>query len=186
MLKRIIEHFKTQRANAKIKRIIKLAYSIIFSEKYDFSNDSGVEYFKKEIEENCKNRIETLQAYSLINLVLYNEIPIEDVEKYQNNFRELLNDIQREDRSEELLEAEFELETLKLKTNLLIMDLHVKTGKSECDKNEFSYRGLIYRLEKAKKAFASLEEKDDFKRRADELNEIQEQIKMKQEQDKTK
>ncbi len=99
MIKRIIEYFKIQKAKSKIKIIIKLVYSIIFLEKYDLSNDSGVENFRNEFEEKFKNHIEILQAYSLISPILYNQISIEEIEYYQKiseiNFIELLNNIQK-------------------------------------------------------------------------------------------
>ncbi len=189
MIKRIFEYLKNQKAKSKIKKIINLAYSIIFSEKYDLSTDSGVENFRKEFEDNFKNRIETLIAYSLINPVLYNQIPIEEIENYQKineiNFIELLNKIYSKSRNEEILKAELELETAKLKVNLLLMDVYVKAGKREFEKNEYSYRGMIYRVEKVKKAPASPEEKDEFKKRADKLSELEEQIQIEHEQDKT-
>lgn len=189
MIKRIFEYLKNQKAKSKIKKIIKLAYSIIFSEKYDISTDSGVENFRKEFEDNFKNRIETLIAYSLINPVLYNQIPIEEIENYQKtnkiNFIELLNKIYSKSRNEEILKAELELETAKLKVNLLLMDIYVKAGKREFEKNEYSYGGMIYRVEKVKKAPASSEERDEFKKRADKLSELEEQIQNEHEQDKT-
>lgn len=189
MIKRIFEYIKSSKAKSNINKIINLAYSIIFSEKYDLSTDSGVESFRKEFEDNFKNSIETLQAYSLINPVLYNQIPIEEIDNYQKingtSFIELLNDIHSKSRNEEILKAELELETSKLKVNLLLMDIYVKAGKREFENNEYSYRGMLYRVEKAKKAPASLEEKDEFKKRADKLNELEEQIKIEHEGNET-
>lgn len=177
MIKKIFEYFKNQKAKSDIKKIINLTYSIIFSEKYDLSTDRGVENFRKEIEDIFKNGIETLQAYSLINPVLYNQIPIEEIENFQKingiNFIELLNKIHSKSRNEEILKAELELETTKLKANLLLMDIYVKAGKREFEQNEYSYRGLIYKVEKVKKAPASPEEKDEFKKRADKLIELE-------------
>ena len=114
MIKRIIEYFKIQKAKARIKKIIKLVYFIIFSEKYNLSTDDGIENFKKDFEENSKNHIEILQAYSIINPILYNQTPIEEIENYQRisgiNFIDLLNKIQIENRNEEILKMELEVE----------------------------------------------------------------------------
>ncbi|MBK7227367.1 MAG: hypothetical protein IPH97_00490 [Ignavibacteriales bacterium] len=189
MIKRIIEYFKNLKAKSKIKKIINLAYSIIFSEKYDLSTDNGVECFIKEFENIFKNRIETLQAYSLINPILYNQIPIEEIDNFQKikkiDFVELINKIQSKIRNEEILKAELELEKAKLKVNLLIMDIYVKAGRSEFEKNEYSYAGMIYRAEKAKKAPASPKEKDEFKKLADKLNVVERQINVELDQHKT-
>ncbi len=78
------------------------------------------------------------------------------------------------------------METTKLKINLLIMDIYIKAGKRECNQNEYSYRGMIYRVKKVKKAPVSLEVKDKLKKRADKLNELDEQIKIGQEENRAR
>ncbi|NLT52778.1 MAG: hypothetical protein GXX85_17885 [Ignavibacteria bacterium] len=181
MFKKIIEYFKIRRTEARIKRTIKLAYSIVFTEKYDLSGDSGVDDFKNEIEVTCKNQIEILQAYSLINPLLYNQIPVEEIENYQRisgvYFIDLFNKIKYKERTDEILSLEMQIEENKLKINLLLLDTYVKAGKRENDKNEYSFRGMIYRLEKAKKSPATPEEKDEFKKKAEKINSLEKQIK---------
>jgi len=183
MFKKIVEYFKTGKARKRIKKVIKLSYGIIFSEKYDLSLDEEVERFKHEIENICKNRIEVLQAYAILNPILYDRIPIEKIDLIY--FVGLTKDIQNKKRNNEILSLEIQLEETKLKINLLLMDIYVKAGKGECDKNEYSFRGLVYRMEKAKKAPATSEETEKFKKYSDNLDALDEQIKIKEQQNKS-
>ncbi|MEO7309413.1 MAG: hypothetical protein ABIX01_03370 [Chitinophagaceae bacterium] len=52
--------------------------------------------------------------------------------------------------NEKLLSLKIDLEEAKLKFHLLTMDVYLKTGQIEYDKNELSYRGVVYRIEKGK------------------------------------
>jgi hypothetical protein len=114
---------------------------------------------------------------------------MEEIDNFQKikgiDFVELINKIQSKIRNEEILKAELELEKAKLKVNLLIMDIYVKAGKREFENNEYSYRGMIYRVEKAKKAPASPKEKDELIKQADKLNVLEKQISVELDQHKT-
>jgi hypothetical protein len=175
MFKNIIKNFKLNKEKKQIMKVIKLSYNILFSEKYDLSTEEGVRLFKKEIELMCKNRIEILQSYSIINPILYDLISIVEVDLiyFVNLNKEILN----KRRNDEILSLEIEMEETKLEINLLIVDKHIKTGKEECSKNEYSYRGMIYRIEKVKKSPMSLSEKQEIKTISNDLDVIEEKIK---------
>lgn len=176
MIKETIYYFKNQIIKLKLKRKVKLAYSIIFSEKYNFAEENGFENFRKEFEANIISQIDLLQIYTLINIIFYYQVPIEELENFQKdneiNFLALLNDIRIRNNYDELLNLNLEMEKAKLEVNLQILDIHIKAGKREFSKDEYSFSGLIYRAEKSKKAPTSLKEKAKLRKLTDKLNKI--------------
>lgn len=153
-------------------RVVKLSHNLIFSEKYDLSSETEVEKFMAEIENICKNKIEVLQSYLIINSLLkYSFVSIEETDLSSLIF--LINDFQYKSNDDELLSLKIQVEEAKLRINLLMIDAHVKAGKEAFEKNEYSYEGMIYRLEKAKKSGANLEEKKEFKNISDEIDKLE-------------
>lgn len=175
MFKNIVKYFKLEREKKDIIKAIKLSYNIIFSKKYDLSTQEGVRLFKNEIKLSCKNKLEILQSYSIINHVLYDLISITEIDLIY--FINLMKAVQDKRRNDEILSLEIEMEETKLEINLLIVDTHIKTGKKEFSKNEYSYRGMIYRIEKAKKSPITLSDKQEIKNISNELDVLGEELK---------
>lgn len=168
MFKNILEYFKVKREKKQILRVVKLSHNLIFSEKYDLSSETEVEKFMAEIENICKNKIEVLQSYLILNSLLkYSFVSIEETDLSSLTF--LINDFQHKSNDDELLSLKIQVEEAKLRINLLMIDDHVKAGKEAFEKNEYSYKGMIYRIEKTKKSAATIEEKEKFKNISDEL-----------------
>ena len=169
MFKNIIKYFRVKRERKQILRVVKLSHNLIFSEKYDLSIETEVEKFKIEIKNICKNQIQVLQSYLIINSILqYTCVSIEETNLSSLSF--LINDFQYKSKDEELLSLKIQVEESKLSINLLMIDAYVKAGKEAFEKNEYSYKGMIYRLEKAKKSAATLEEKKEFKNISEEID----------------
>jgi hypothetical protein len=126
-----------------------------------------------EIENTCKTQMEVLQAFSILNPILYDRIPIEKIDL--NIFSDFNDLIKNKERNSEIFSAELDLEKIRLKINLQMMDIYLKAGKREFGKDKYSYRGIIYDIEKIKKAPATSDETEKFKNMAKDLHELYEQ-----------
>lgn len=62
-----------------------------------------------------------------------------------------------------------ELEKSKLKANLMINHIYLEEGKKAFIENKYSYRGALYRLEKASKGHSTLEIREELKLQTDKI-----------------
>lgn len=173
MLRKLSDFFKTAKTKYNIKKIAKYADSLIYSEKYNLSEESEHSRFKKEIEHKCGSGIKLLHAYTVLNHITYHRVAIEDV-----NMEFLVDEIRNvanEPKDNKLLSLLIKVEEAKLAANLLIMDIYLKAGKKAFDENEYSYRGIIYKAERANKGTLKKQDEETLKNLSDKLSGLESQ-----------
>lgn len=163
----------------RIKKKIHLAYKLIYSEKYDFMQQSEQEKFIQKLT-NTSNQIQLLENYFIVNCITKYSLPINEIEiaylkQELDNIKLKLNSTSNNLRIE-LQEAYLKSEKAKMSINLLFKQQHLITGKAAFDEDAYSFQGLIYKMEKAGRRPISLLELEKLKNLWDQLYELQKKI----------
>lgn len=173
MLSKLFDFFNTAKIKYNIRKIAKYADSLIYSEKYNLSEESEHSRFKEEIEHKCGSGTNLLQAYIVLNHTTYHRIAIEDV-NMELLVAEIMNAVSKP-KDDKLISLLIKVEEAKLAANLLIMDLYLNAGKKAFDENEYSYRGIIYKAERANKGTLKKKDEESIKILSNDLSELESQ-----------
>lgn len=187
MFQKLLAGYQKRKKVKKVKNTILIINKLIYDEKYDLNEESGMEKFIREIS-GPSDKISLIQIYMIVNRITRANIPIGDEGILMLN--QELEDIRLKlilspKGSTELNEAHLkknklkiqiqqsylELEETKMHVNLLIRQQHIDNGKKKFKKDPYSFEGQIYKLEKVGKRPSSLEDLNGIKKSVDRMNE---------------
>jgi hypothetical protein len=147
----------------QIRRRIKLATEVIYSEKFDLNA------LVRNLVPNNKS-LNLLCAYIAIRFAadtkLGREIQMDDVLRDIRSSEVLLNE-------PETCQSILELRKTEAEVSLLKAEIEIATDRLA---PEYSYKGIIYRAEKAKKGPLSHQERQQLKVFSEQLNEVERKI----------
>ena len=149
----------------KIKKLIKCATIIIYTEQSDLIN-----YLERDLVAG-KKPFDLLCAYIAIRIAAEARTPLEKAD-IDNTLKELYSSKLSFQNHEEY-EAVVDFLKTKAKQSLLIAEIEFLIGKTAYDANNYSYEGIMYSAAKANKGPLSFEERKKFKTLATEFMEAE-------------
>lgn len=150
-----------------ISKLIKLATTEIYSEKFEFNE-------LKNMLAPSNNNIDLLKAFIAIQAVTKRVLPV-DKSDFDLAIEEFIS-------AEQLLIETKEYETIlglhqaKAEKGFLETKVYFTYGKNAYESNEYSYEGLKYKVEKIKKGPLTLEEHEKFKTLANQISETENKL----------
>ena len=173
MLQKFWANLENKKKLNQIKNKINLIYELIYSEKYNLTEDAEQERFIRKIS-GTHNPIQLLESYIVVNRITKYSLPISeygiaDLKKELENIKLKLNS-SSSNLQAQLQEAYLESEKAKMSCNLLIKQQHIISGKAAFDKDPYSFIGMIYKMERAGRSPISLPELEKLKSISDQLH----------------
>lgn len=206
MFQNLLAGYRKRKKIKNTKHTIQFINELIYNGKYDLSEDSERKKFIGEIS-GTSDKIQLIQIYIIVNRITKAQLHIRDeqilllndeLESIKIKLSLSPKDLESSKVSAELNKAYLKLnkaniqmqqaylesEETKMHINLLFRQQHITSGKNEFRRNPYSFRGLIYKLEKVVKRPSTSEELTEIKESVDKLNEANLHLKETQTQQK--